>query len=140
MVGSFYLHPTLLGTLRPDHGKDTELIKAFFGIVEGSAGEARLAYLQGRVHQREGYHRKAQKKFEEAISLDATAPEPFERLAEALVSSGEPAAAEEVLRSALGSALKCTGELWDRWVVVLLKDMNRLPGEILARLAAQPQL
>lgn len=133
----FSLLPTLEGELKPDHTRAESLLKGFRGVAGESGKAGRLAYLQGRLLQREVKHRQA---IEQFMTLHRTSPaavEPARALATSLGSIGDAREAENVLGRTLNETCPGARELWDAWLAVSMGDLGRGAEDVLARLPCQ---
>ncbi len=127
----------ILEVKRPvDPAKDRKLLEDFRKFSEERGEDARnlLADLEGRILQRAGDHEAAVKRFEEAISRDASRPEPFLRLAESLCAQGK---ADEAVRI-LGTGHEIR-EVWNRWLEISFGDLELEPSEVLRRFETLPR-
>jgi hypothetical protein len=75
--------------------------------------------------------REAGEKFQTVLASERTKPEPFLRLAECLIGSGDFLHAEAVLREGLESGIPGDGALWEAWFVLSAVHLRKPAGAIL---------
>ena len=93
-----------------------------------------LRYLRSRVLQRAGKPREALEEFREVAARAPKLFEPRVRISECLAASEGPASAEEALRKALSEGPSAAVPLWERWVVLCLRDLEMEPLQVRALL------
>ncbi len=129
---SFWVTPLLDAQRTPDEVMQKR-IEDCYQVLSGMDGLApsRMAYLEGRLLQKNGIFGNAEAKFREAAAADPGRPEPYLRIAECLRAAGKAAAAEENLYDALQSS--CTGydAVWDAWFQICTVDLDLGAGEVL---------
>ena len=90
------LSPVLWAEFPGDREKPQALLERFRGVAK-SEDAPRVAYLEGRTHQRSQRWPKAVEAFTRAIRLDKTSREPYTRLLEVLDSIDDPETTERSL-------------------------------------------
>jgi len=113
--------------------------ETFSNLLLDPGDEARLAYLEGRYHQRGERYDKAIAPFFRAAQFDPGHELPWRRLRESHVSLGTSADLEERLHAwaALGTG---TPALFDAWAAVWLNDLERSPMDLIDRVPAAGEL
>jgi len=120
-----------------DADRDQGLLERFEPHAKGEEGQARLAYLRGRIEQRAGSHAAAISHFDQALARDAGGVEPHVRLAECHQALRDHGRAESHLCRALERDGWSHKDLWDRWAHLCLCDLRLSAGEMLKRLPAE---
>ena len=94
------LIPVLSCRVPRDPKMDRRRFEKSISALKEKGSAERLAYLEGRLLEREGKYREAAAKLEGILTKDATRPEPYLRLAECFRALGQPEAAREWARKA----------------------------------------
>ncbi|MAB78825.1 MAG: hypothetical protein CMJ89_05660 [Planctomycetes bacterium] len=107
--------------------------------VAGSDAEKAIAlYLQGRIDQMAGRLDDATIAFEELAFSDSTGTEPFQRMAECLLSAALAPEAEDIVHSAIESKVEITPAFLRFWISLALNGLDRDPWDVVADLAELP--
>lgn len=130
----------LQGEKGPEEARDQDLLGEFRRVATGPEtpptnhpAPARLAYLEGRIHERAGRHREAIDHFLAASRSSPADPEPLLHLAECRRALGESARAEEEVRAALANGPSSSRDLWELWAQIGLVDLELGPEVLLSR-------
>jgi tetratricopeptide (TPR) repeat protein len=107
--GTFLLGATIAG--EPNDVALEERLAAFRHLASGEDAPARVAFFEGRLHERAGRHHEAEAAFRRVLALDRSREEPFLRLLDSLKKSQGAAAAyslirEEIAKGALPHGLQ----------------------------------
>jgi hypothetical protein len=73
----------------------------------------------------------AAQRFEEALAVSSSRPEPYLRLAECRLAQRDATEAARVLDEALRGGVVGSAALWDQWFRVQVVELGRSPGDLL---------
>jgi tetratricopeptide (TPR) repeat protein len=111
----FSLAPEVYLVPGNDPERDRQVLESFRPVAKGSDAPARLAYLEGRIHQRAGRSAEALAAFERA-AVAGPEPEPLERIAEVLEALGRKNEMGERMSAAFQAGGFASGKLLERWM------------------------
>jgi len=133
----FALSPVLEAVFAFDEERRLDLeaaLRAFEARAkeDGADAAARATYFAGCLLEKQERFADAEAKLQEVVALDSSRPEPYIALAKCRKASGRGAAAEQLLREALGSQrLVRFNELWIEWFRLAMVDLAMPPAEVL---------
>ncbi len=132
----FTVIPVLEAVTGPDRGNDQRLLENFRAVAKGKDAEVRIAYLEGRIHQRSEQHHEAVDAFLTLPEEELAHPLAIRRLVESLCDAGEPEKAIDRLEALLQETAWSDQGLLRLWARALLVDPRKSPEELLSRVEA----